>query len=186
MQYVSNQNVIFFFNYFNALLLTIFGILVFTGLILYYYQRNQSFFVLTGLFFIPIYGLMNIFAYGSQITIIPALLSLMEIPEYEPTIKVVILLFTQIYEGTIVSTINLSAYGILAIPTILLSKELLIESDNYRRLGGLFFLLSGVTCLISIGGLFLLEYSVAGVFSVIGGFLTLFGQIPLAYTFLKE
>ncbi len=184
--YVSNQDLSFFFNYFNAVILTVFGVFLFIGLFMYYLHQKKSFLLLVGLFTIPIYGLMNIFAYGSQITIIPALLPYLEIPEYQSTARFVILSLTQIYEGTIVSIINLSAYGVLAIPTSIVALEFVKEGSILKRIGGYFFLICGVFCFLSIGCLLFMEYSLAGFFSALGGYCTLFGQIPLAYAFLRQ
>ncbi|MHA2336533.1 MAG: hypothetical protein ACXACX_04485 [Candidatus Hodarchaeales archaeon] len=170
--WVTNPSALFYLTYLNVTLLTFLGIVIFTGFFLYYY-KNRTIWHWFALAVIPIYGLMNIFAYGSQITIIPYLTQFLDLSEYQSLAKFVIIMFIQAYPGTIVSIINLSAYGILVIPSVVFGWELFKESDKFRKIGGLLLILCAVPCVLSIVFLLLLNAELAGIFSVIGGFLPL-------------
>jgi hypothetical protein len=183
--WVTNPSALFYLTYFNVTLLTFLGIIIFTGFFLYF-NKNRTIWHWFALAVIPIYGLMNIFAYGSQITIIPYLNQFLSLPEYESLAKFVIIMFIQAYPGTIVSIINLSAYGILAIPSVVFGWELYKESNKFRKIGGLLLILCAVPCVLSITFLLFLNAELAGIFSVIGGFLTLGAYFPLSYGFLSK
>jgi hypothetical protein len=184
--YVSNQSILYFLNYLNAVIFTLATTMLFVGFYLYFSPKSKSIWPLLGLIFVPVYSLMNIFAYGSQITIIPMLLPLVEVLEYQNEIKVLILMLIQASPGTIVNTINLAAYGILAIPSIIFARELIRESQTAKKLSGLFLGLNGISCAISICALLLLNYPLAGITSMFGGFLTLLSLIPLEVALIKD
>ena len=184
--YVSNQSIFFFLNYLNAVIFTLATTVLFVGFYLYFSPKSRSPWLLIGLIFVPMYSLMNIFAYGSQITIIPMLLPLLEVAEYQNVIKVLILMLIQVYPGTIVSTINLTAYGILAIPSIIFAIELMRESQTAKKLSGILLGLNGISCIISIIALLFLIYPLAVITSIFGGFLTFLSFIPLEIGLIRE
>jgi hypothetical protein len=183
--WVTNPSALFYLTYLNVTLLTFLGIVIFTGFFLYY-KKNRSIWHWFALAVIPIYGLMNIFAYGSQITVIPYLTQFLGIPEYESLAKFTIIMFIQAYPGTIVSIINLSAYGILAFPSVVFGWELYKESNKFRKVGGVLLILCAIPCMLSIAFLLILNAEIAGIFSVLGGFLTLAAYFPLSYGFLVK
>ena len=92
----------------------------------------------------------------------------------------------QIYPGTIVSIINLCAYGVLGIPSVIFAKNLIEETNLLKRISGILLGLSGVFCFISVGSILLVAYSLAGTTSVIVGFCALTAEIPLLMALLKE
>ncbi|MFX0206208.1 MAG: hypothetical protein ACFFDT_09485 [Candidatus Hodarchaeota archaeon] len=179
--YVSNPSIFFFLNYLNAIIFTLATTVLFVGLYLHLNSESHSPWLLIGLIFVPIYSIMNIFAYGSQITIIPMLLPLLELAEYQTGIKVVILLLIQVYPGTVVNTINLSAYGILAIPSLIFSVELLRESHPAKKISGILLGLNGISCVISVVALLFLLSPLAGVASIFGAFFTILALFFLAF-----
>jgi hypothetical protein len=183
--WVTNPTPLFYLTYLNVTFLTFLGVVIFTGFFLYY-NKNRTLWHWVALAVIPIYGLMNIFAYGSQITIIPYLTQFLDLPEYQSLTKFVIVMFIQAYPGTIVSVINLSAYGILVIPSVVFGWELYKESNKFRKIGGVLLIICAIPCILSILFLLLLNADLAGIFSGVGGFLTLAAYFPLSYGFLSK
>lgn len=185
--YVTNPSIFYYMSYINAVLLTCVGTIMFVGLYLYYQSKENSILNVIGLIFIPIYALLNIFAYGSQITIIPVLIPYLEIVEYQNVAKFTIMMFVQNYPGgTIISIINLCAYGILGIPTVIFAKNLIEETVTLKKVSGILLGLSGLFCFVSVGSIIILAYNIAGITSIIGGFLTLVAEIPLVISLFKE
>ncbi|MHA2226718.1 MAG: hypothetical protein ACXAC8_16015 [Candidatus Hodarchaeales archaeon] len=184
--HVSNQTFFFFLNYINGVIFTLTTTVLFVGFYLHFHMKTRSPWLLLGLIFVPIYSLMNLFAYGSQITIIPMLLPLLEVTEYQNVIKVVILMLTQVYPGTIVNTINLAAYGILAIPSIIFARELMKQLQRAKKISGIILGLNGISCIVSILALVLLILPLAMISSMFGGFLTLMSLIPLEIGLIRE
>ena len=78
---------------------------------------------------------MNIFSYGSQIVILPYLVK--NLSEFGSQSDLLILMFIQIYPNSIVSIINLSAYGLFGIPSAIFGFFLFQEKNKYRKFGGL-------------------------------------------------
>jgi hypothetical protein len=184
--YVSNQSILFFMNYLNAVFFTIATTVLFVAFFLYFSPNSTSPWLLIALIFVPIYSIMNIFVYGAQITVIPMLLLLMEVVEYQNVIKGLILMLTQFYPGTIVNTINLLAYGVLAVPSIIFAFMLFKESNIAKKISGILLGLNGISCIISIVALMSLFYPLAAITSMFGVFLTLLSLISLVIGLIWE
>ena len=186
VDYVTNPSIIFYFTYFNAVVFTCIGAVMFFGLYLYFQSKKYSLLNSIGLIFVPIYAVLNIFAYGSQITIIPALIPYLDLPTYQESARFTISMLIQVYPGTIASIINLCAYGFLGIPSVIFGIRLIQEGTSLKRVSGQLLSISGIFCFISIGEILLGDLSIAGLYSLIGGFLTLFAEGSLAIALLKE
>ena len=133
--------------------------------------------------FLIMYGLMNIFSYGSQIILLPYLVN--NLTEFGSESDLLILMFIQIYPNSIVSIINLSAYGIFGIPSIIFGFFLFQENNKFKKIGGLLLIFSAVFVFLSILLLVTLISDLPGLFSIIGGFLSLLSYLPLIKGFLQ-
>lgn len=185
LDYISNPTLMFTITYFNATMLTIVTTMLFGGLYLYYKEKTNSPFLLIGILFIPVYSIMNIFAYGSQITIVPLLVTYLESAEFGSHTKFLLFQFSQNY-NSIIAIINLTAYGILGIPVIIYSWFIYHEIGLYKKTTGIFLSLSGIFPIISMISLIFQSYELAGIFSITGGFFFNIALILLFLTFIKS
>lgn len=72
-----------------------------------------------GLVFVPIYGVLNLVAYLSQVALVPALVALRADVEYVATADVLLRLTLQAWPASAMAFFNGLAYAILGIPSIL-------------------------------------------------------------------
>jgi hypothetical protein len=92
---------------------------------------------LIGLVFVPVYCLMNLVAYLSQITLIPMLVRLRQTAEYQPTADLPLELTIQAYPASATGYFNNLAYALLGIPSIIFGIILIHKSTLWRTAGWL-------------------------------------------------
>lgn len=173
---VMNTGILFKISYINAVFVTITATVFFTCL--YYYCKSlNAEWSLIGLLFVPIYSILNLFVYFSQITIIPRLITLMDGSKYSEIYKVILGQFVQGWAGSAISVLNQLAYGILGIPSIIFGM-LLVKNKRISTLGGWLLTLNGLSCIVGgIGTVANNEIFATG--SVIGGALFLFSLVAI-------
>ena len=181
--HASHLHGLFYATYINAALLTLAAIAFFAALYAWLKPAAPGWAVI-GLAFVPIYGAFNLAAYLSQVTLVPALVSLRLDPLYTPAADALLRLTLQAWPGSAIAFFNGLAYGILGIPSILYGL-LLQRRGGALRWGGLLLVLNGAACILgvigSLVGSALLSQGV-----MIGGILFLAAMFPLAWGFWKE
>lgn len=175
---VMNTGVLFYLTYINAVFVTITATIFFVHL--YYYCRSLNVeWSLIGFAFIPIYSILNLFVYFSQIAVVPRLISLMNTSEFHEAYKVFLGQFVQGWPGSIISVLNQLAYAVLGIPSIIFGL-MLIKNKSISTLGGWFLAFNGVSCLIGVMGT-AANNEVLAIGSVVGGTLFLFALIAIVF-----
>jgi hypothetical protein len=127
---------------------------------------------------------MNLFAYLSQVSVIPYLLELYKSPEYQGIAETLLRLLAQQWQGSLVSFFNNLAYAVLGIPSIIYGY-VLAKGDKTMAAAGMLLALNGVACILGIIGI-AMGNSLLSWGSAIGGGLYFLSLIPLSYGFLRN
>ena len=173
---------LFYAAYLNAALLTLVAVALFAALYAWLRPTTPDWAVI-GLVFVPIYGALNLVAYLSQVTLVPALVALRADPQSAVAAAVLLRLALQAWSASAMAFVNGLAYGILGIPSILFGL-LLWRQGGALRWGGLLLALNGVACILGVIG-FLAGNALLARGVMIGGILFLVAMFPLARGFWK-
>ena len=178
MKWISDPDIIFVLNYINATLLTVVAVLLFSSLFVYLKTEGETA-ALAGLVFVPIYGLMNLFCYSIQISVVPSIVRTVldhSGPGY------MAFQFIQASPDSLTGFINGLAYGILGIPSIIYGRLLFRKSKKYS---GTFLAMNGIFCLLGIIG-YLTGNPIMSKGTLIGGILFLISLAFMVVEFRKR
>jgi hypothetical protein len=171
------------FNYANAVLFSLLNTMVFAGLYAYL-KRNTPLWAAIGLAFIPIYTILALFSYLSQLVIVPQLVNLLESPELQPAATALLYNLLQIYPESTLGYFDQFSYFILGIPSLIFGLALYRGGAPFR-VAGVLLALSGAACLlIGPGVMFGLPALIAGP-SMVGGVLSIAAFVPLCIGLLR-
>lgn len=174
---------LFYATYLNAALLTL-AVLAFFAALHAWLRPTAPDWVVVGLVFVPIYGVLNLVAYLSQLTLVPALVVLRLEPQTNVAAEVLLRLTLQAWPGSFIAFFNGLAYAILGIPSILYGA-LLWRRGGLLGWGGLLLALNGAACILGVVG-FLAGSALLSLGVMIGGVLFLAAMFPLARGFWKQ
>jgi hypothetical protein len=184
LNYVARADWRYFLSYANASLLTIVATIWVVCLYLYCRPDLPEWLALIGLIFTPIYCVLNIFAYLSQITAVPLLLSLHENPVYRASAEVALALLIQQWPGSTIAFLNGLAYAMLGIPSIVFGIALRSQG-RAMNLAGILLILNGMACILGVvGGL--IGSKLLSLGSLAGGGLFFVGLIPMSWALIKK
>ncbi len=174
---------LFYATYLNATLLTVVAVALFAALHAWLKPTAPGWTVV-GLVFVPIYGALNLIAYLSQVTLVPALVTLRLDPRYADAAALMLRLTLQTWPASAVAFFNGLAYAMLGIPSILYGA-LLWRRGGALRWAGLLLALNGAACILGVIGALIGSAQLAqGV--MIGGVLFLLAMFPLGWGLWKK
>lgn len=172
---VVAPDLLFTLTYVNATLVTLSATMLFAGL--YVYLRSQApLWTAMGIVFVPVYSLLNLLAYTSQITIVPRLVQL------RPESDILIVQMVQQWPGSAISVLNNLAYAVLGIPSIIFGWFL--AQRQLERWAGILLALNGVACILGMVGIAAGSERLS-LGSIVGGVLFLAALIPLSRSLLR-
>ena len=180
--HASRLHSLFYATYLNAALLTLAAVALFAALYAWLKPIAPDWAII-GLIFVPIYGVLNLVAYLSQVALVPALVALRADAQYAATADVLLRLTLQAWPVSAMAFFNGLAYAILGIPSILFGL-LLWRQGGVLRWGGLLLALNGVACILGVIG-FLAGNTLFAQGVMIGGILFLAAMFPLAWGFWR-
>jgi hypothetical protein len=180
---LGNLDFLFYFNYVNAAMITLFSVAMFTGFYLYC-RDDDGFWSTIAVVFIPIYGMGNLTAYLSQVFVVPHLLDLYRMPETSLMAKVLLGLTIHNWSGTAIEALNGLSYAILGIPSIIFSV-IMYRKTRSLRVGSVLLALSGVLSIIALVGV-ALQNPVLGMMSLVAGFVYMVSLIIVGLFFLRQ
>lgn len=172
---------VFYVGYANTILITIVAMLLFAGFYVYCRSVGPTWAVI-GLVFVPVYGVLNLVVYVSQLTVVPPLLEQYQANGTEPAIELMLAMWLQGWTGSAVWTLNNLAYAVLGIPSIVFGI-LLGRQTPSLRIAGWFLAASGVASILGMAGI-IIGHDLLSTGSVAGGALFLVGLVLLARTLL--
>lgn len=136
-----------------------------------------------GFAFVPVYSVLALAAYASQITILPRLAALVE-SGADPAARVLLAEMAQGWTGSIIWVLNNLAYAVLGVPSILFGA-ILARRGGPMRLGAILLAISGAASLIGIVGIAVMSPALE-LGSLVGGALFLLALIPVTLALLRE
>ncbi len=183
LAHVEKLSVLFYATYVNATLLTLCAI-AWMALLYVECKPVAPAWCTLGVAFVPIYGVLNLFTYFSQITVVPYLLALRQWPDYQRTATLLLRMSLQMWPDSAVAIFNGTAYAILGIPSMIFGL-LLMQRSALLRVGGLLLALNGIACILGvIGDVADIAWFPPGV--MLGGVLFFVALFPLTWAFLGE
>ncbi len=180
---VTNPDWLFYLTYINAVIITILATILFVGLYLYC-KPSEPEWSMIGLIFVPVYCMLNLFSYFSQITIVPKLLSYQSVANNNVVFNIFLGQMVQGWQGSAVSVINNFAYAILGVSSIAFGTVLL-KKRKFAKVSGIFLILNAVACIIGIIGI-VAGNKIIGMGSAVGGVLFIIALVFLCLMFFKE
>lgn len=182
LAHTARQSVLSFWAYANVTLLTIL-VTMFLASLYILCKQTAPLWSAIAIVFAPVYCVLNLFAYFSQITIVPRLLELGADPQYRAFTEYLLYQLLQSWPGSAVSIFNNTAYAILGIPSIIFGV-ILYKMSLRLRLGGIFLALNGVACILGIIGI-VMQNAVLSWGSMVGAVFFLVSLFPLSWHFLR-
>lgn len=179
---VSQQRWTFTFNYANAVLFTIAATILMTGLYLYCKDAAPSW-CFIGLVFIPVYSVLNLSMYLSQVTIVPSLLALYQTLEYESTAELLLRLTIHEWSGSAVSILNALAYAVLGIPSVIYGV-ILLKRGILMRVSAVLLILSAVADVVGLLGV-IVGSPLLSIGTLLGGVIFVVLMYPLTVGLLR-
>lgn len=179
LAYAARLDPLFYLTYVNAALVTLSATALFAGLY-GYCRRVAPLWSLLAVIFVPVYTVLNLFAYLSQITIVPRLLASRQTAVYRDAADLLLRQLLQTWPGSAVNVFNNVAYAVLGIPSLIFGAILYRRS----RAAGLLLAGSGAASIVgaagTIAGSPLLSWG-----SIAGGVLFLLALVPLSRYFWR-
>lgn len=183
LAYAARLDAMFCLNYANVTLLTVCATMLMAGLYAYCRPSLPEWSATTGLVFVPVYCTLNLFAYLSQITVVPRLLEYQQAAEYKAVSTMLLRQMIQAWPGSAVGVFNNLAYAIVGIPSIIFGMAL-CKHGKAMRVAGILLALNGVACIVGMVGV-VLGNTLIGMGSVIGGGLFFLALFPLSWALLQ-
>lgn len=183
LAHVNKLGVLFYLTYANAALITVSAVMLFGALYIHYKAIAPEWSVI-GVMFVPIYGALNLIAYLSQITVVPRLLELQALPEYQAFSQFLLQQTLQQWPDSTISIVNNLAYAVLGVPSIIFGI-LMFKTVSALRLGGVLLTLNGLACIIGFIGI-AAQTTWLSQGSLIGGVLFLLALVPMSFVFLGQ
>ncbi|MDX1613404.1 MAG: hypothetical protein R3300_03780 [Candidatus Promineifilaceae bacterium] len=184
--YAARLDAPFYLTYANAALVTITATL-FMGALYSDMARRAPLWAAMAVLFVPAYTVLALFAYLSQITIVPALLEPQAGPAAQAAADVILAQLLQVLPGSAVAMLNNLAYALLGVPSLIFGLLLWQQkrATSMRRWGGMFLALSGAASIVGFIGL-MLEAGWLSWGSIVGGVLFLAALAAIGLSFLRH
>jgi hypothetical protein len=184
LAYASRLDAKYYLNYADAVLYTLLVTALLTGLYVYLRPALPEWTARVGVVFVPVYCVLNVFAYFSQITVVPALLALYQVPSSQAAAEVWLRMTLQLWPGSLVGVFNGLAYAIVGIPSLIFGLAL-VKLGGARRAAGILLALNAVTCAVGIIG-YLVGSSALRMGTLLGGALFFLALFPLTWALLRD
>lgn len=175
---IVDPGIVFKICYINAVLFTL-VVVVYMSILFHFFYDQFHLLSICAIIFVPIYGLMNLLVYSSQVIILPNLVKGISLENLTQPEIIVISNWIQLMPSSVISLINAMAYAILGIPSVLFGWAML-QINNHGKIAGLLLILNAFTCWAGIIGI-VTENKIMSFGVVLGGLLF---TISVPYIFL--
>jgi hypothetical protein len=185
LDFATERHWLFYdFIYINSILLTLVGITIYAGLYVLL-QRVDPLWATIGLVFVPLYGIIALCSYLSQLVVIPGLIEMLAKPEYEAPATVLLQQLIQIWPKSSLQQIDQFSYAISGITGIIYGLLLYRLGKPMRLAGGLFALSGATGPIIGVGVIAGLSQLVT-VSSMLGAILAMPAYLLLGINLLRN
>lgn len=180
---LTHPGILFYLIYINATLITVSTVAMYAG---FYYHCRQfnAIWAIIAMVFVPMYGIGNLITYLSQVFIVPKLVSMHSIAEFELISKVLLGQMLQDWPGSAMASLNGVSYAILGITSIIFAI-IWIKNVNGLRAGALLLAISGLFSIFAVVGI-AAENSVISFFLVISGFIYFIALLLIGFYFIRR
>ena len=183
INFVAGQDWLYTLNYASAALIMVLAALLFAALYSMFKDAAPAA-MLAGLVFVPVYTAMNLFVYLAQITVVPGMAMLRTTLSADPNqLDMLIALLVQLWPGSITAMLNVLAYAVLGIPSLLYGLEMLRRGPLLRA-AGILLGMNGIAALLGFVGL-VIHSSVLMNGVMISGALFALSLIPMTIALLR-
>lgn len=134
---------------------------------------------ISGIMFLPVYGLLNIFSYSIQISWVPDLARQSRLGGVAPAL---VYQMIQAVPDSLVGYLNGLAYAILGIPSIIFGILMIKDS---KRISGWSLVINGIFCITGIIG-YSIHSSILSEGTKIGGMVFLVSLIAIIIEFREK
>jgi hypothetical protein len=185
LNFATERHWLFYYvTYINAILFTVLGTAIYAGLYVFL-RRGSEMWAAIGFVFAPIYGLLALGSYLSQLIAIPRLIEMLANPAYEATATVLLQHLIQMWPQSALQQIDQFSYAIGGIPGIIFGILLYRYSRPMRVAGGLLMLSGATGPFVGVGVIAGLTQLVT-VSSMIGGILAMPAYLLLGVNLLRH
>ena len=181
----ARQSHWFFFTgvYVNALVLTLIGML-FYGALYGMLRQVHPEWAAAGLVFVPVYGLLAIGSYLTQIVVVPGLITQLSDPQNQPVALAFLRHLVQAWPHSTIVQFDQFSYFILSIPGLIYG--LLLWKIRPLRVPAVLFVTGSALCLLVGVGIVMGLPALVGAPSMAAGVLSLFALGWLAVSLLSS
>jgi hypothetical protein len=172
------------FTYLNAVCFTLLGTIIYAGLYAFL-RRGAEMWAAIGFVFAPIYGLIALGSYLSQLVVTPRLVEALAKPEYAATATVLLQHLLHMWPQSSLQQVDQFAYALGSIPGIIFGW-LLYRHSRPMRLAGALLALSGATGPFIAVGVFAGLTQLVTVASMLGGILAMPAYLSLGVNLLRS
>ena len=184
LAFAREQHWLYYYaTYANALALTLFNMLLY-GSLYGLLKKDNPEWAAAGLVFVPLYALLALVAYLSQIVLVPVLINQLEDPQLQPIALTLLQHWLQIWPQSTIQLFDQFSYFILGVPGLIYGF-LMWKIAPLRIPGGLFIVSGGFCLLIGVGIISRLPQLV-GLPSMIGGIVSIIATGWLAVVLLRN
>ena len=182
--FVKDPGGLFYLTYLNVVVLTIFDVVLF-GMLYLYFKPSYPVMSFCGVLFVPVYAAYNMFVYISQVSVVQQIISVYEGQVSDEVMQILLGQFIQLWEHSTMAFINNFAYAILGIPSVLFGIAIYRMKPGLNRATGFLLILSAFACLLGIVGIITGNH-VLSHGSAIGGGLFFLSLIGMTIIFWKD
>ena len=168
--------------YINALLLTLFNVLLYGSLYGLLKDEHPGW-ASAGLAFVPLYAILALFSYLSQLTVVPALIAQLDDPQLQPAATLVLQHMLQIWPQSTLMLFDQFSYFLLGFPGLIYG--LLMGQNRQLRIPGALFAIGGAFCMPIGLGIVAHLPSLIGIPSMAGGVISIAATGWLAFSLLR-
>lgn len=169
--------------YINALLLTLANVLLY-GSLFGLLKKIHPEWAAAGLAFVPLYAILALFSYQSQLVVVPVLIAQLSDPQLQPAATTLLQHLLQLAPQSTLGLFDQFSYFLLGFPGVIYG--LLMWQDQRLRIPGMLFAVGGGFCLLIGVGVLGRIPALIGIPSMAGGVLSIVATGWLAVCLLSE
>ena len=149
--WIKDPGLKYYLGYLIGIVFTILTIMFFGGLYAFLRRKTHSLTLWIAILFVPIYGVINLLVYSSQLLFVPQLIQSYSDQIADVRISMYLLQMIQLRAGSFMAYSSSLAYLILGIPSVIFGI-LLLKSHYTAKFAGSFLILYAVSCLLGVTG----------------------------------
>lgn len=153
IKYLGGAGVLFNLNYLNAGLLTFAVSLLFAALFAFYKEKDLLCSAIA-FAFTPVYALLNLTVYFSQVAVLPAFVDMHQVSKYAASSELWIAMLSQLWPGSLFGFLNAMAYALLGVSSITYGW-LMLKQISLLRWAGIMLIFNGILCITGFAGIFM-------------------------------